>query len=65
MVLYNDHIYNLKIRERNDGRMAIGEEKPDEMVGWYDNSSPLLKRLCVDFKHSTCIKTLIKCLIGD
>lgn len=31
MVLYNDHIYNLKIRERNDGRMAIGEEKPDEM----------------------------------
>ncbi|XP_056005132.1 B-cell linker protein-like isoform X16 [Ostrea edulis] len=31
MVLYQNSIYNLKIRVRSDGKMALGEEKPDEM----------------------------------
>lgn len=32
MVLYQNNIYNLKVRVRPDGKMALGEEKPDEMV---------------------------------
>eukprot|EP00105_Crassostrea_gigas_P031668 XP_011454430.1 PREDICTED: basic proline-rich protein isoform X3 [Crassostrea gigas] len=31
MVLFQNNIYNLKIRVRPDGKMALGEEKPDEM----------------------------------
>lgn len=31
MVINENHVYNLKIRERNDKRVALGEEKPDEM----------------------------------
>nr|XP_022342684.1 extensin-like isoform X7 [Crassostrea virginica] len=32
MVLYQNNIYNLKVRVRPDGKMALGEEKPDEMA---------------------------------
>lgn len=32
MVLFQNNIYNLKIRVRPDGKMALGEEKPDEIV---------------------------------
>jgi hypothetical protein len=35
MVIKENHVYNLKIRERNDKRVALGEEKPDEMVSLY------------------------------
>lgn len=31
MVMYNSHIYNLKIRIRYDTRFALGEEKADEI----------------------------------
>ncbi|XP_061177835.1 basic proline-rich protein-like isoform X6 [Saccostrea echinata] len=31
MVLFQNNVYNLKIRVRADGKMALGEEKPDEM----------------------------------
>jgi hypothetical protein len=31
-VLYEGHVYNLKMRVRPDGQVALGEEKPDELV---------------------------------
>ena len=43
MVIYKNHVYNLKIRERNDGRMALGEEKPDEMVSLYSGYKQLIR----------------------
>ena len=32
VVLYRSHVYNLKIRKRPDTKVALGEEKPDELV---------------------------------
>lgn len=32
VVLYKGHVYNLKIRKRSDTKVALGEEKPDELV---------------------------------
>ncbi|XP_053407695.1 uncharacterized protein LOC123547480 isoform X4 [Mercenaria mercenaria] len=31
-VLYEGHVYNLKMRNRSDGQVALGEEKPDELA---------------------------------
>ena len=32
VVLYRGHVYNLKVRKRLDTKVALGEEKPDELV---------------------------------
>ena len=32
VVLYRGHVYNLKIRKRPDTKVALGEEKSDELV---------------------------------
>ncbi|KAK3592478.1 hypothetical protein CHS0354_008286 [Potamilus streckersoni] len=32
VVLYKNHVYNLKIRHKKDGRYALGEEKSDELT---------------------------------
>ena len=32
VVLYQRHIYNLKVRVRQDGQVALGNEKDDELV---------------------------------
>ncbi|KAL3864664.1 hypothetical protein ACJMK2_006327 [Sinanodonta woodiana] len=32
VVLYKNHLYNLKIRHKKDGRYALGEEKSDELT---------------------------------
>ena len=32
VVLYQGKVYNLKVRLRSDTKVALGEEKPDEMV---------------------------------
>ena len=32
VVLYRGHVYNLKVRKRPDTQVALGEEKPDELV---------------------------------
>ena len=43
MVIKENHVYNLKIRERNDKRVALGEEKPDEMVSLYSGYKQLIR----------------------
>ena len=34
VVLYRGHVYNLKVRRRPDTQVALGEEKPDELVSF-------------------------------
>ena len=43
MVIYKNHVYNLKIRERDDKRVALGEVNPDEMVSLYSGYKQLIK----------------------
>lgn len=49
-VLYQGHVYNLKMRNRSDGQVALGEEKHDELVSLthYDIAS-------VSFMYKMCL----------
>ena len=43
-VLNKGHVNNLRIRKRTDGKFALGDEKPDELVSHLCFSFSLLRR---------------------
>lgn len=64
VVLYEGHVYNLKMRRRKDGQIALGEEKPDELA--FKDVPSLVQHhrsndvILVNVKQNKQHKTLLK-----